>query len=82
MADLFRCMLDLLLGAIVGLEGEHVCGSLTPGFQWAAKSEREATQQECAEPHGQFTRIDDFITCHNLKQETHVDTIDAASMPE
>ncbi len=37
-ADLLHGMLDPLLGACVGLEGEHVRGGSTPGRHWAAES--------------------------------------------
>jgi hypothetical protein len=39
-----------------------------------------ATQQECVEPHGQFTEKDDF-TARAASTATHVDTIEAVSMP-
>ncbi len=39
-----------------------------------------AMRRECAEPHGQFTRIDDFIARCCLNR--HVDAIEAANTPE
>jgi hypothetical protein len=60
--ELLHCMLDPSLGVCVGLEGEHVRGGSTPGRQkMGSQKWMGATRQEHAEPHGQFTMIDDFI---------------------
>ncbi len=72
--------LDSSLGAYVGLEGEHVRGGSTPGRQWQPKvNGGHATEH--AEPHGQFTGIDDFIAratstkvrrgCHRGRQHAN-----------
>jgi hypothetical protein len=39
-----------------------------------------ATRQERAEPHRQFTGVDDFIASAT-STATHVDTMEAVSMP-
>jgi hypothetical protein len=50
--DLLHCMLDPLLGACVGLEGEHVRGGSTPGRQWAAESEQGPRDRSVLSPTG------------------------------
>jgi hypothetical protein len=67
MADLFHCTMDLLLGARMGQEGEHVRRLNTwptmGGRKWTG-----AIRQKCAEPHRQFTGIDDCIAGRYLNR--------------
>jgi hypothetical protein len=72
--------LDLLLGAAWDLEGEHVHGGSTPGCQWAVKSERGPRDRSVLTPTGsspgQTTSL--HVATSTV---THVDAIEAASMP-
>ncbi len=51
------------LGAYVGLEGGARMWRLNTGPPMGSQKWTGATQQERAEPHRQFTGIDDFIAC-------------------
>jgi hypothetical protein len=81
MAALSYCTLDLLLGAHMGLEGEHVYGVSTRRSQWAAKSElgphdRSVLSSTGSSP-GQTT-----LSHVGTSTVNHMDAIKAASMPE
>jgi hypothetical protein len=54
--------LDPPLGARVESEGEHVRGGLDTGPMIGGLKWTGAKRQEHAEPHGQFTGRDEFIT--------------------
>jgi hypothetical protein len=70
-----------LAGGPRGTGRVHVCGGSTPGSQWAAESEwgphdRSVLSPTCSSP-GQTTSS--HVT---TSSGTHMDTIEAASMPE
>jgi hypothetical protein len=73
--------LDLLLGAHVELVGEHVCGGSTPGHWWVAERERGPHDRSVLSPTGSSPGQ---TTSWNVATSTvtHVDVIEAASMPE
>jgi hypothetical protein len=50
--ELLHSTLDPLLGAYVGLEGEHVRGGSTPDRQWADESERGPCDRSVLSPTG------------------------------
>ncbi len=81
MVALSHCTLDLLLGPCVGLEGEHIRGGLTPGRQWVAESERGPSDRSVLSPTG--SSKGQMTSSHVATSTvTHVDAIEADSMPE
>ncbi len=70
MAALSHCTLGLSLGACMGLEG---C-TYMEAWHWQPMGGQKwmgAMRQECTEPHGQFTRTDDFIARCYLNWDPH-----------
>ncbi len=61
--ELLHGTLNPTLGAYVGLEGGARTWRLNTGPPMSSQKWTGATRQERAEPHGQFTGIDDFIAC-------------------
>jgi hypothetical protein len=78
-----RELLHGTLGAYVGLEGGAHTWRLNTGRPMGSRKWTGATRQERAEPHGQFTRIDDFIAhatstvgpCGHPQSRQHAKTI-------
>ncbi len=62
--DLLHCTLDPLLGACLGLEGEHVRWGSTPGWQWAVKSERGPATGACWAPRAVHRDRQPHHTCY------------------
>ncbi len=74
-----HCTLDFLLGACVGLEGEHLCGGSTPGHQWAAESEGGPQDRSVLSPTE--SSPEQTTSSHVATSTvTHMDTINATSV--